>query len=127
MKTWKKQIENWINGIPLKVPSCPTEDYSKGFYYQTSCCDQEMKNPYKHVFKKATGLPEKQDISKVKEYLENPKTPLIFLLVILAPWSLFQCHEKGKTLLIYDYLKKMHPKDNSKNIGNLLPCWCKNY
>lgn len=74
MKTWKKQIENWMNGIPLKVPSCPTEDYSKGFYYQTTCCDQEMKNPYRHVFKKASGLPEKQDISKVKEYLKNPKT-----------------------------------------------------
>lgn len=74
MKTWKKQMEDWKNGIPLKVPSYLTEDNSKGFYYQTSCCDYEMKNPYKHVFKKTTGLPKKQDISKVKEYLENPKT-----------------------------------------------------
>ena len=74
MKTWKKQIENWKNGIPLRVPYYPTEDNSKGFYYQTSCCDQDMKNVYKHVFKKANGLPEKQDISKVKEYLEKPKT-----------------------------------------------------
>jgi hypothetical protein len=74
MKTWARQIEDWKNGIALEIPSYLTKDNANGFYYRTSCCDKDMKNPYQAIFQKTTGLPKHQDISKIQKYLDFPKS-----------------------------------------------------
>ena len=73
MKTWKNQIKNWLNEIPLKLPKTSMKDNSKGFYYQTSCCTSDYDTKYESVFKKTDGFSEKQNFKKFESYLLKSK------------------------------------------------------